>query len=801
MGKIRVKSHVQQERNMSGTAKKFPGPAPEINKPKRATPYVPKLPKDGGGGAGASSSSNGANPFARQLASGDKEVRDATFAALAKWLNARKDVPMLDMKKIWKGLFYAMWHADGWDVQEELAERMGEAVHEMKHKVALCYLGVFYITARREWIGIDRHRMDKYLRLVRRMTSHALRYCANRDWAEGATSDVSQMFTRAAMAPASAPNVPSERGVVDVGLRLHLAEVFVPELRKVAAGQDYVEVGCDPEKENEGNGGAPITVFRGGKKPTEKKGVPGAFGREKRPDTKSKDKKTKDAKKDLGPKKRDPKPVPPSSVALLLAPFSAVLAVDSHRALHERVVSEVFEAALEGADGGVATRMMDDPASDEDDRAECAAAIMVRLDAETLRKMSREFIDVGAEPGVGDLQRESLYALHTMFKRAARVAKAAVEEKAAGGSAVVAEGVVEKKQKNKVVAMEESEEEEEESEASEEEEDASEEEEEEESEEEAAAEAEADDSFHTADGEDDDEEDDEEDDDDDDEMDEDDEEEEPESAPSTRRLGAKDDDEDATDDSDSDSDSEEEEEEEELDEFEEADEFEDDGMDVDVGEEVEEEDEEEEEEEEDDSEEDSMDDTSDQDESSEEESEGDVSGSESDGDGGEAAIAAATAAAERKALRKAERWAAAVGSPAPASNSKHGHGGGGGASALARRAVGAVGGLFGGGSVSGSAAAMASPSPSKRVAWNLKRNTRHTPTGPPNPVKGASLRSLLSSTPKKGLLRPIHAAAAAGMAARAAPGSAPAKSARGNGGLGGGKQGEGGGNRRKSGFF
>jgi len=799
MGKIRVKSHVQQERNMSGTAKKFPGPAPEINKPKRATPYVPKLPKDGGGGAGASSSSNGANPFARQLASGDKEVRDATFAALAKWLNARKDVPMLDMKKIWKGLFYAMWHADGWDVQEELAERMGEAVHEMKHKVALCYLGVFYITARREWIGIDRHRMDKYLRLVRRMTSHALRYCANRDWAEGATSDVSQMFTRAAMAPASAPNATSERGVVDVGLRLHLAEVFVPELRKVAAGQDYVEVGCDPEKENEGNGGAPITVFRGGKKPTEKKGVPGAFGREKRPDTKSKDKKTKDAKKDLGPKKRDPKPVPPSSVALLLAPFSAVLAVDSHRALHERVVSEVFEAALEGADGGVATRMMDDPASDEDDRAECAAAIMVRLDAETLRKMSREFIDVGAEPDVGDLQRESLYALHTMFKRAARVAKAAAEEKAAGGSVVVAEGVVEKKQKNKVVAMEESEEEEEESEASEEEEDASE-EEEEESEEEAAAEAEADDSFHTADGEDDDEEDDEEDDDDEDEMDEDDEEEEPESAPSTRRLGAKDDDEDATDDSDSDS--EEEEEEEELDEFEEADEFEDDGMDVDVGEEVEdEEEEEEEEEEEDDSEEDSMDDTSDQDESSEEESEGDVSGSESDGDGGEAAIAAATAAAERKALRKAERWAAAVGSPAPASNSKHGHGGGGGASALARRAVGAVGGLFGGGSVSGSAAAMASPSPSKRVAWNLKRNTRHTPTGPPNPVKGASLRSLLSSTPKKGLLRPIHAAAAAGMAARAAPGSAPAKSARGNGGLGGGKQGKGGGNRRKSGFF
>ena len=414
MGKIRVKSHVQQERNMSGTAKKFPGPAPEINKPKRATPYVPKLPKDGGGGAGASSSSNGANPFARQLASGDKEVRDATFAALAKWLNARKDVPMLDMKKIWKGLFYAMWHADGWDVQEELAERMGEAVHEMKHKVALCYLGVFYITARREWIGIDRHRMDKYLRLVRRMTSHALRYCANRDWAEGATSDVSQMFTRAAMAPGVGAKrdertrrrrrrpAPAPRG----GFRAGVAQGG----RGAGLRRGRVRPG---EGRTKGTAARRSRCFEGGKKPTEKKGVPGAFGREKRPDTKSKDKKTKDAKKDIGPKKRDPKPVPPSSVALLLAPFSAVLAVDAHRAQHERVVSEVFEAALEVR--GRRRRDADDgrPGVGRGrPRGGARAAIMVRLDAETSEEDVAGIHPTSARSRAsGICQRESLYAL------------------------------------------------------------------------------------------------------------------------------------------------------------------------------------------------------------------------------------------------------------------------------------------------------------------------------------------------------------------------------------------------------
>ena len=54
---------------------------------------------------------------------------------LTKWLGARTAVDMLDMKKIWKGLFYAMWHADGWDVQAEVAEQMASAMHKLKHRV------------------------------------------------------------------------------------------------------------------------------------------------------------------------------------------------------------------------------------------------------------------------------------------------------------------------------------------------------------------------------------------------------------------------------------------------------------------------------------------------------------------------------------------------------------------------------------------------------------------------------------------------------------------------------------------
>ena len=201
---------------------------------------------------------------------------------------------------------------------------------------------------------------------------------------------------------------------------------------------------------------------------------------------------------------------------------------------------------------------------------------------------------------------------------------------------------------------------------------------------------------------------------------------------------------------------------EEEDEFEEADEFED----------VEMEEEEEEEEEENDQD-DSLESLDDSDLDNSEDEQGsessDTSGDE-DADSDEemarheAAVAAGIAAAERKALRKAERWAAAVGAtPPPASN---------GSNAVKGQRVSARkttherknDGLL---------------SPSKRVLWNLKRNTRHTPTGPPNPVKGDGLRALLNTTPRKSLLRPIHAAASLD---RNPPGSDPgARRSKGHG--------------------
>ena len=87
--------------------------------------------------------------------------------------------------------------------------------------------------------------------------------------------------------------------------------------------------------------------------------------------------------------------MPSEATEAFLNAFATVLRFDQHKPLHGRVLGAVFEAAAEGADGGVAQQALLNEAFefDEDDVDEIdpkarkealAAATMVRLDAATM---------------------------------------------------------------------------------------------------------------------------------------------------------------------------------------------------------------------------------------------------------------------------------------------------------------------------------------------------------------------------------------------------------------------------------
>lgn len=55
--------------------------------------------------------------------------------------------------------------------QADLADRLSEILTLLPGPTANLYFKVFVRTMRREWFGIDRHRMDKFLMLTRKIYS------------------------------------------------------------------------------------------------------------------------------------------------------------------------------------------------------------------------------------------------------------------------------------------------------------------------------------------------------------------------------------------------------------------------------------------------------------------------------------------------------------------------------------------------------------------------------------------------------------------------------------------------------
>ncbi len=114
-------------------------------------------------------------------------------------------------------------------VQQELAfnlSRLVRAISLDKDRVFL-FLATFFTTIQREWAGIDKHRVDKYLSLIRRMLYEALRYClpSAADSSGGSIGHIQHLSILLSKAVLSKPAN---------GIRFHVCEIFVEEVCSAA---------------------------------------------------------------------------------------------------------------------------------------------------------------------------------------------------------------------------------------------------------------------------------------------------------------------------------------------------------------------------------------------------------------------------------------------------------------------------------------------------------------------------------------------------------------------------------------
>ncbi|XP_014784487.1 MATH and LRR domain-containing protein PFE0570w isoform X2 [Octopus bimaculoides] len=173
--------------------------------------------------------------LAQGLAGNEPGTRDKTFATLRKFV--RLQLPYLkesltqdDFTKIWKGIHYRLWMQDKPLMQEKLVNEVCELLlHFPTEEYAMMYIKAFFEAEAREWNGIDQHRLDKFMMLIREFVNSTFMFLSKSGW----KLDLIKQL-----------NVIMEESVFNVGkamqptsLQLHLIEVYFLELKKVVNEQ------------------------------------------------------------------------------------------------------------------------------------------------------------------------------------------------------------------------------------------------------------------------------------------------------------------------------------------------------------------------------------------------------------------------------------------------------------------------------------------------------------------------------------------------------------------------------------
>lgn len=166
--------------------------------------------------------------FARRLASVDAKKRRLALKGLNAWLSARAakgPMPMLELRKLWRSLFFCMWLADKAPVQNDLAQKLGALVHcfDTPEAVAL-WIEVMGRTLREEWPKLDKYRIDKYYVLIRHSMHEVFAWLAKTSWAHTPVETVGAAIYQGLIAHVR-PN----------GIRLHVADILSDELFRAGA--------------------------------------------------------------------------------------------------------------------------------------------------------------------------------------------------------------------------------------------------------------------------------------------------------------------------------------------------------------------------------------------------------------------------------------------------------------------------------------------------------------------------------------------------------------------------------------
>ena len=174
-------------------------------------------------------------PLCKRLACSDPRLRLKAYLAVKRLLtrsgtNHDSDLcSWTSLLALWKALHYMLWMQDQPLLQEEVVDRLATLLLTIDGSNIIIrwrLVRAFWATQSREWHTLDYWRTDKFLLLVRRVLSTCLQLLSAADWSQQEV-------------------ILFKEGIVDeviwskvkgsLGLRMHVADIFVEELSDVGA--------------------------------------------------------------------------------------------------------------------------------------------------------------------------------------------------------------------------------------------------------------------------------------------------------------------------------------------------------------------------------------------------------------------------------------------------------------------------------------------------------------------------------------------------------------------------------------
>lgn len=183
----------------------------------------------------------------RKLAHNDASVREEAYNALKSFLKSKlsKKLDLLELEKLWKGLYFSMWYCDKPIPQQSLAGNLGKLFSEVILESCLKdFHEAFWLVILKEWPTIDKWRIDKYLMLIRRVIRHQI-FCLNASqWPQEQLDDFLNVLQSLPLS--DDPKVPK-------ALSYHICDLFLDEIEYVIFKdfRDYSEESDEDEEDEE----------------------------------------------------------------------------------------------------------------------------------------------------------------------------------------------------------------------------------------------------------------------------------------------------------------------------------------------------------------------------------------------------------------------------------------------------------------------------------------------------------------------------------------------------------------------